>query len=174
MYTFHGILSAIYSDYGIEHFNKKFPYHWLRSSWYHYLNLLDINYSNGYICPKCGVEPSTVICDATSLAFRRAFLSDQEKSDIEENPILSGWYVCFKSTCSHIIINPYSSFQDRVFIADNTCRLLLRKYANTSTNSEVLAKYTESDLESIFFQPPENRFCTCSSRIAPVSRISTL
>ena len=48
MYTFHNLLAAMHLDYGVDNFKKRFPYHWLRSSWYHYLNLLDIDHSTGF------------------------------------------------------------------------------------------------------------------------------
>ena len=32
---------------------------------------LDINYEDGFCCPKCGNQPQAVVMDATSLAFRK-------------------------------------------------------------------------------------------------------
>ena len=93
MYTFHKLLSAMQSDHGTVNFLEKFPYHWLRSSWYHYLSLLDIDYSSGFMCPKCDGEPTTVICDATALAFRRELLPNEDRPSSNTNQsILEGWY----------------------------------------------------------------------------------
>ena len=39
--------------------------------------------------------------------------------------------------------------QDRVFINDNQCRLLLKRYACTSTDRNELARYLYSDLEHL-------------------------
>ena len=102
MYTFHNLLAAMHLDYGVDNFKKRFPYHWLRSSWYHYLNLLDIDYSTGFICPKCGKEPRIIVCDATSLAFRRELLptKDRHSPASAEHSVLNGWYGNI-STCHH-------------------------------------------------------------------------
>ena len=48
-----------------------FQYNHFRTSWYSFLNLLDINYSSGFFCEKCGEVPHTVIMDGTTLSFRR-------------------------------------------------------------------------------------------------------
>ena len=67
-------MSALQRDAGENNLPSKFPYHWFKASWYHYLSLLDIDYENGFKCPDCGVNgtpPDIIICDATSLSFRR-------------------------------------------------------------------------------------------------------
>jgi hypothetical protein len=46
-------------------------YNQLRFAWYSYLELLDIDYSDGSCCPECGCNPETVVCDATTVSFRR-------------------------------------------------------------------------------------------------------
>ena len=88
-------MSAVQSDSGETHFRKSFPYHWLRASWYHYLHILDIDYSNGFICPKCADQPKTVVCDATSLAFRRQLLPTDSEDEISLSSsfstLLQGW-----------------------------------------------------------------------------------
>ena len=87
-------MSAIHADSGEKNFKVSFPYNWLRASWYHYLNILDIDYPNGFVCPKCGDQPKTIVCDATSLAFRRQLLpTDQKVSPCtDEHELLQGWY----------------------------------------------------------------------------------
>ncbi len=95
MYTFHSIMSDVYSDCGED--IKQFPYHWLRASWYHDLNILDIDYPAGFTCPKCGDEPKTIVCDATSLAFRRDLLptKEEELPLSEKCSIFNGRYVTY-------------------------------------------------------------------------------
>ena len=44
-----------------------------RLSWYSYLDLLNINYTEGFQCSVCGEVPETVVCDATSLGFQKKF-----------------------------------------------------------------------------------------------------
>ena len=46
-------------------------YNQLRYAWYSYLKLLAIDFSNGSSCPECGSTPATVVCDATTVSFRR-------------------------------------------------------------------------------------------------------
>ncbi len=50
-----------------------------RFSWYSFLNLLDLDYENGFMCSLCGKYPEVMSCDATSLGFKRIF---QQKSDV--------------------------------------------------------------------------------------------
>ena len=48
-------------------------YQKLRSSWYAYMDLLLIDYNEGFLCDKCGPFPSVISCDATTLGFRKIF-----------------------------------------------------------------------------------------------------
>ena len=80
MYTYYTIMASLHQDAGEFNLPSKFPYHWFKASWYHYLSILDIDYENGFRCPNCTVDgnpPDIIICDATSLAFRR---------DLQEGP----------------------------------------------------------------------------------------
>ncbi len=96
-------MSALHADSGERNFKTSFPYNWLRASWYHYLNILDIDYPSGFVCPKCGDQPKTIVCDATSLAFRRQLLPTEEVSPCtDEYALLQGWYACIQS-CMAII-----------------------------------------------------------------------
>lgn len=84
-------MSAVHQDMGEDDFKSKFPYHWLKASWYHYLSILDIDYDNGYNCPRCslgGNTPSIIICDGTSLAFRREFLCEIASFEVQPQSIL--------------------------------------------------------------------------------------
>ena len=85
----------MYKDAGGGCLKSNFPYHWLKSAWYYYITILDIDYANGFKCPKCSGEneaPKIIICDATSLAFRRELL--QEVSNLNRETldiVLDGW-----------------------------------------------------------------------------------
>lgn len=86
-------MSAIHADSGERNSKTCFPYHWLRASWYHYLSILDIDYPSGFVCPKCGDQPRSMVCDATSLAFRRQLLPNEEVSPCtDKHTLLQGWY----------------------------------------------------------------------------------
>ncbi len=60
--------------------NPILNYQQWRFSWYAFLNLLDIDYSSGFTCGRCGQYPQVLTCDATSLGFRKTF----QKSGIFE------------------------------------------------------------------------------------------
>lgn len=64
-------------------------YNQLRYAWYSYLKLLDINYSEGSICPECGPTPNIIVCDATTVAFCRKMvlhgISEDSNNDRFEN-----------------------------------------------------------------------------------------
>lgn len=151
LYTFHTILSAMQLDHGQINFKSIFPYHWLRSSWYHYLSLIDINYCGGFVCPKCGDQPMVVVCDATSLAFRRRLLPmDSEQHVTDEPDLLRGRYKIVIAIIMFVnFITLCSSIHERVFIDDHKCRLLLKTYAKTASDSDILSRYLDSDLDDL-------------------------
>ena len=72
MFTEYCILEKLHEDVGDVPLNTTFAYNHFRLSWYAYLNLLDIDFSNGFCCKVCGSTPDLIIMDATSLSFRRA------------------------------------------------------------------------------------------------------
>ena len=59
-------------------------YHQWRTSWYSFIRLLNIDMESGIECPLCGQYPRIIVCDATSLSFRRELLSLplQSSSDV--------------------------------------------------------------------------------------------
>ena len=72
MYTEHEVLRELHLNLGNSRFPDVVSYNHFRLSWYSYLNLLDIDYSIGFRCNRCGDQPQILIIDATSLAFRKA------------------------------------------------------------------------------------------------------
>ena len=72
MYTEYTILQRMHSDTEEEMILNAFKYNHFRISWYSFISLLDINYSQGFYCAKCGINPHSLIMDGTSLSFRRA------------------------------------------------------------------------------------------------------
>ena len=63
-------------DSNVVGFERLLSYHHWRFSWYSFLELLDIDYRDGFCCPICGTgDLDTVICDATCLSFRQELCS---------------------------------------------------------------------------------------------------
>ena len=61
-------------DWGFPDFCEKFSYEKFVHSWYAFFDLLDVEESDGFTCEKCGPYPDLVVCDGTSLGFRRQLL----------------------------------------------------------------------------------------------------
>lgn len=54
---------------------EKMPsYNQLRYAWYSFLDLLEIDYTASSTCSECGPEPEIVVCDATTVAFRKTMV----------------------------------------------------------------------------------------------------
>ena len=71
----------------------------LRSSWHCYLNLLDTDVKNSFLCNKdgCRNAPSVILCDATSLAYhqlyhesRKSAITISDETMIEDKLLESG------------------------------------------------------------------------------------
>ena len=58
-------------DAGHDNFKTSLSYSQYISAWYAYMELLDINFSEGFQCSKCGPSPNLIVMDATALSFRR-------------------------------------------------------------------------------------------------------
>ncbi len=43
-------------------------------AWYAFVNLLDVDYKDGFLCPQCGQYPDTIVMDGTALGVRKTFL----------------------------------------------------------------------------------------------------
>ena len=91
MFTFHKVLLAKHANSLDEVFPKVFPYHVFRAAWYHYIELLEIDFNEAYKCPVCTSEPAIVICDATSLAFRCDFVAKTPQKEPSDEKVFDGW-----------------------------------------------------------------------------------
>ena len=58
-------------DAGDDTFKVSVSYSHYLSAWYAYMELLDVDLTEGFQCSKCGTTPDLVIMDATALSFRR-------------------------------------------------------------------------------------------------------
>lgn len=83
----------------------------LRLAWNGFARLLFVPSEDLFQCPKCGAEPSIIICDGTTLGCNKLLLKS-----LPDDPV---------STDGHI---KGSSFVSRTFITDSTVRKLLQKY----------------------------------------------
>ncbi|XP_033731140.1 uncharacterized protein LOC117320740 [Pecten maximus] len=77
LYSYFNVWLEEMSDMGIDLIDKGMSYVKFRHSWYAFLDLLDIQYQEGFECNTCGSSPNVIICDATSLAFRKSFVTWQ-------------------------------------------------------------------------------------------------
>ena len=78
LFTYYSVWQEIMADADVLDF-KRLLYHHL---WYRFLDLLDINYEEGFCCAICGKDNSldTVICDATALSFRQELSTSLKSS----------------------------------------------------------------------------------------------
>lgn len=147
LHSYHRMLVGKHKDSGDKLFDAVFLYYMLRASWYKYLSLLDIDFGVGFRCPKCFAQPDIVICDATSLAFRRSMLKSHKPIE-DANEVLDGRYrVCAQQRISVTVIVCvccFSSFKDRVFIEEAECRRLLRRYSETAEDDDSLRYFSDA------------------------------
>ena len=72
-------LDAYYKILTQSHLNSGYKeddllsYDKLKSSWYSFLDLLDVTNEKGSMCKECKQHPDIIICDATGLSFQRKF-----------------------------------------------------------------------------------------------------
>ena len=76
MCAYYNVWSEVMNDGGKAGLRKIISLKQWQASWYSFLQLLDINYNEGFCCPMCGTNSLEVlVCDGTSLAFRQAFIT---------------------------------------------------------------------------------------------------
>ena len=76
-FTYHGVWQEIMADAHVLDFKRMLLYyHWCFACC-SFLNLLDINYEEGFCCAICGKDNSLhfVICDAKAPSFRQEHCS---------------------------------------------------------------------------------------------------
>lgn len=76
MVTSYEVLLRQHKDTGNHQTRSNFSYYHFRWSWYSFLSLLDVNYESAFGCDECKGE--VIVCDATTLSFRRELLSWKE------------------------------------------------------------------------------------------------
>ena len=85
-FSYYSSWKKIQEDEGSLNFQKKMPYRYFRMSWYAYLQLLDFDLEQGFVCDECGPAPSMVLFDATTLGHKNIYqdwynISPTEKRD---------------------------------------------------------------------------------------------
>ena len=104
-----------YLDVATQSHTKSTSIATLRASWNAFSRLLDINFHTSFLCPVCGAQPSTMICDGTMLGFHKDLIScvsPHSHPQQSASPPLAG-----------------SNHQDRVLLKSPRSRELLLKYA---------------------------------------------
>ena len=90
MYAFFKTWCEIQADYGNTGFAENMTYHRFKYSWYSFLQLTDIQMQDGFTCPVCETSPTIIICDGTSLSFRRQLLVSVPEQVDENAPVFKG------------------------------------------------------------------------------------
>ena len=98
----------------------------IRSAWYAFARLLDIDWKQTFLCTICGYSPETIICDGTLLGFRKDFLPSLLSETEEESvPVTYG-----------------SKHNDRVFVHSTKGRELLLRYSGYSKDRKKLSTHS--------------------------------
>ena len=72
MYSFYkDWVFSMWDEFGID-LIKSLPYAKFRVAWMSFVNLLDVDHDNSFVCPECGDVPQAVICDGTTLGFPKS------------------------------------------------------------------------------------------------------
>jgi hypothetical protein len=82
-----GVVSAVFCEHQFKRDVNLNYNHW-RSAWYAFLQLLDIDFTAGFECPTCEGDPQIIICDGTSLAYRKNLCSALQISSTASTPQL--------------------------------------------------------------------------------------
>ena len=92
IYTEYCVLVKAHDDAGNHTFSSTVQYKHFRSAWYAFLALLEIDYTGGFQCPRCGPHPHTLVMDATGLSFRRelGFWNSPIMMDVSKNRVPKG------------------------------------------------------------------------------------
>ncbi|CAG2234984.1 unnamed protein product [Mytilus edulis] len=90
MYAYYKVWSDHMKQMGYKDFEKMMTYCKFRHSWYAFLSLLNIDYNLGFQCTECGDTPDTIVCDATSLSFRKTFVKWESQPNVEDSDCMIG------------------------------------------------------------------------------------
>ena len=93
IYTEYNVLARAHEDAGNSTFTSTVHYNHFLSTWYAFLSLLDIDFTQGFQCATCGSHPKTLIMDATGLSFRKEldFWKDSLIVDVPEGRVPKEW-----------------------------------------------------------------------------------
>ena len=63
-------------EMGFPDFKKLCNYANFVSAWYAFRERLEVDFEGGFVCnePGCGLSPEIIVCDGTSLGFKRSML----------------------------------------------------------------------------------------------------
>ena len=110
----------------------------LRAAWNGFSRQVYISFQSSFLCPVCGAEPSTMICDGTMLGFRKDLISHipspshRQKSS---NPSIAG-----------------TNHQDRVLLKSPWSHELLLRYAGITRDRKKVRSpkpLTQSEMKAL-------------------------
>ena len=135
---------------------KSVPIATLRAGWNSFSRLLDINFKSSFLCPICGVEPSTVISDGTMLGFRKDLISHLPAASQPSSPIIVG-----------------SKHADRVLLRSARSRELLLNYAGVTRDRKKVKQpkpLSQSEMKALCSSINKDGF---TSLVTLVQRLSS-
>ncbi len=74
-------------DFGNKNIKDVLSYERLRAGWLSFLYMLDVEYENGFWCPKCSEnnkQPEIIICDGTSVSFQRRMWHNRNSNVLQQ------------------------------------------------------------------------------------------
>ncbi|CAH3155999.1 unnamed protein product [Pocillopora meandrina] len=145
LFTYHGVWQEIMADAHVLDFKRMLLYYHWRFACCSFLNLLDINYEEGFCCAICGKDNSlhTVICDAKAPSSRQELCTSLKSTYSSPSP----------STANYLIFYDITRHRDRVYLAEKHVRQMMDQVGRD------VSKVTlhSNDL----FTPGVAALCTC-------------
>ena len=76
-------------DYGYDALEKQCTYANFVSAWYAFRERLVVDFEGGFVCDEleCGMSPKIIVCDGTSLGFRRSMMMSALTSIVEPSEL---------------------------------------------------------------------------------------
>eukprot|EP00058_Branchiostoma_floridae_P026343 XP_002611834.1 hypothetical protein BRAFLDRAFT_83142 [Branchiostoma floridae] len=100
------------------------PLHKMRRAWDSFSHLLDINWQTSFQCPVCKGSPDVIICDGTSLGFRKDLINHESNRETQQSSLqVKG-----------------SDHEERVFLPIPQARVFLSQFAGVSPSQKKRGK----------------------------------
>ncbi|XP_066285252.1 uncharacterized protein [Branchiostoma lanceolatum] len=100
------------------------PLHKMRLAWDSFSHLLDIDWRTSFKCPVCEQHPDVIICDGTSLGFRKDLITYESSRETQQSSLeIKG-----------------SDHKERVFLPIPGSRVFLSQFAGVSQSQKKKGK----------------------------------